>query len=738
MAVIQKIRDRYAKWAGGAIALSLIIFVLQQALEGDSTIKNLFKDDGHTVAKVNGEKIQTKDYEENVSDYMMLTELYRKGQPLTDADRAQIKQSVLDQMVMEQLIADDAQKLGIADISEAEEKDMFRGSNPDQAVAGFPYFQNQQGQFDPSLIKQFEDAVKKGGKSAEENEFLVKAGKQWQALQRLLKRGRVLQKYTSLLANADYTPKFILEAKQTAASMQAGVRFVKVPFTSVDDSKTKVTDADLKAYMEKHKAQFSTDQPTRSLDYVVYDLAPNADDTLKAKGVLAKEISDFAATTDNEKFVSRNSDGSYDDNFVIRKAFMSPFADTLFAQPVGSVYGPYFEAGATGSNGTYKITKIVAKKMVPDSVKCRHILIQTARQGQAVLDSNIAKARIDSISKAIASGADFNALAAKYSDDEGSKTKGGEYDFSYAQRSGPNGISKEFGDFIFDGKTGEKKVVQVSNANYSGYHYIEILSQKNEVAAAKFATVSKDLITSTTSQNATLSLANNFAGRNNNAKAFDDAVKKENLNKRVAEAIKPGDFTIQGLGNARELIRWAYEGKEGEVSNPILIDNKHYVVAKISAVQEPGLEALSTNLRAQLEGTVKNEQKAKMIADQYKSATTLEAIAQTSGQQVQVADSLKGNASFAQGIGYEPKVLGYAFNESFGLNKLSPAIKGHDGVFFIMVTHRNPITLNDGEKMGIQAQASMEAQQNKGYIGQMLTEALRRNGKVTYNPQNIR
>ena len=735
MAVIQKIRERYAKLAGFVIALSLVAFIISEGVNG--SFGSMFGKD-QSIAKVNGDKLDSKEYEENVSDYMMLSELYRKGQPLTDADRAQIKQSVLDQMVMEHLIASDAEKLGIADISEAEEKDMFRGANPDQAVIGFPYFQNQQGQFDPSLIKQFEDAVKKGGKSAEENEFLAKAGKQWQALQRLLKRGRVLQKYTALLSNSDYTPKFIFEARQTAAAMQAGVRYVKVPFTTVDDSKTKVTDADLKAYMEKHKAQFSTDQPTRSLDYVVFDLAPDALDTTKAKGELTKEVSEFAATTDNEKFVSRNSDGGYNDNFVTKKGFMSAFADTLFAQPVGSVYGPYFEAGSTGSNGSYKITKIVAKTMVPDSVKCRHILIQTAKQGQPVLDSNIAKARIDSIAKAIAGGADFSAMAAKYSDDEGSKTKGGEYDFSYAQRSGPQGLSKEFGDFIFEGKTGEKKTVEVSNANYTGYHYIEILSQKNEVAAAKLVTVSKELITSTRSSNATLSLANNFAGRNTNAKAFDEAVKKENLNKRIAEAVKPGDFTIQGLGNSRELIRWAYEGKEGEVSNPILIDNKHYVVAKIAAIQEPGLQALSANLRAQLEGTVKNEQKAKMIADQYKSATSLEAIAQTSGQQIQIADSLKGNASFTQGIGYEPKVIGYAFNESFGVNKLSPAIKGHDGVFFIIVTHRNPVTLNDGEKMGIQAQASMEAQQSKGYIGQMLTEALRRNGKVTYNPQNIR
>ena len=725
MAVIQKIRERYAKLAGFVIALSLVAFIISEGING--SFGNLFGKDS-SVAKVNGEKIDVQDYYNNVQDYMALTELYRKGQPLTDADRAQIHQSVLDQMIMEKLIEKDADKLGLV-VSEQEKKDMF-GANPDPAVQQFPYFADPQtGQFNPQAVKSFEDQVKKGGTTPEQSEMIQKAGQQWEALKKVLVRNRLVQKYNALIANSAFTPDFMLARNEKEAGTQAGIRYVKVPYTTVDDSKAKVTDADLKDYMEHHKAMFNVEQPSRSIEYVVYDISPDNEDTLKAKNALAKIQGEFATTTDNEKFVTRNSDDRYDAAYVTKKSFMSPYADTIFNQPVGGVFGPYFD------NGAYKITKVVSKTTLPDSVKCRHILIQTAKQGQPALDSAVAKARIDSIATAIAGGADFKEMVAKYSDDEGSKNTGGEYDFTLAQRAG---ISKEFADFIFEGKPGEKKVVKVSNQGYAGYHYIEIINQKDPVTALNLATVTKTLITSGRSSSAVLSKANAFAGNNNNAAAFDAAIKKEMLNKRVADDVKPGDFLIQGLnGSARDLIRWIYEAKVGDVSNPIQIENQ-YIVAKVAAVQEPGMRALTTNLKAQLEALVKNEKKAKIIADQYKSSQSLEAIAQGSGQQVLTVDSVKGNASFTQTLGYEPKVIGYAFNDNFKLNTTSPALKGRDGVFFISVTHRDAVPMQEGDKMGIKQQSAMEAMQLKGYVGNMLPEALRRIGSVKYTPKNIR
>jgi len=719
MAVIQKIRERYAKLAGFVIGLALVAFIISEGING--SFGSMFGKD-MSVAKVDGKGIDGKDYYDAVQEYQSLTELYRKGQPVKDEELAQLRQGVLDQLVMEKLVEKEAKKLGLV-VSEQEEKDMFYGPNPDPTVQQFPYFAGQNGMFDPQNVKNFEREVKKAG-----TEEAARAAEQWNALKKFLVRQKLVQKYNMLIANSAYTPKYMLARNAKEGADMANVRFVKIPFTTIDDAATPVTDQDITAYMNSHKSQYTAIQPTRSIDYVVYDVTPDADDTAKSKNSLLKIRGDFATATDNEKFVNRNSDEQYVDAYVTRKTYMSPFSDSIFNQPVGSVYGPYF------NNGSYTLTKIVAKTTLPDSVKWRHILIKTEEQGKSILDSNVAKARIDSIATAIAGGADFKEMVNRYSEDDGSKATGGEYDFTLQQRAT---LPKELGDAIYEGRTGEKKVLRIANGGYAAYHIVEVLSQKDMVSAYKLAEISKSLITSSRSSNAILARANKFAGTNATAQAFDATVKKEGLNMRVAEDIKAGDFTIQGLGAARDLIQWAYNAKEGAVSDPIQLDNR-YVVAKLSAIQQPGLRKLNANMRAQIEGLVKAEKKGKQIADKYKAMQSLDAIAQASTQPVQVADSIKGNASFAPAIGYEPKVVGYAFNEGLKPNAISPALIGKDGVFFISVTGRTQGTVSETEKAMQQQQAQMESAQAKNYLNSMLVEALKKNSEITFNAKNIR
>ncbi|WP_421020062.1 peptidylprolyl isomerase, partial [Klebsiella pneumoniae] len=70
-------------------------------------------------------------------------------------------------------------------------------------------------------------------------------------------------------------------------------------------------------------------------------------------------------------------------------------------------------------------------KQWPDSVKVRHILVATSnpQTGQEIKPDSVGKKLIDSIETAVKAGADFATLAAKYSDDPGSKAKGGVIDF---------------------------------------------------------------------------------------------------------------------------------------------------------------------------------------------------------------------------------------------------------------------------------------------------------------------
>ena len=82
---------------------------------------------------------------------------------------------------------------------------------------------------------------------------------------------------------------------------------------------------------------------------------------------------------------------------------------------------------------------------------------------------SIAKTRIDSIAAAIKAGTPFYEMVQKYSDDGGSKDKAGEYNFSFDQKAGvEQAFGKDFGKFLFEGKTGETKVAKIEDGNLGG------------------------------------------------------------------------------------------------------------------------------------------------------------------------------------------------------------------------------------------------------------------------------
>lgn len=405
---------------------------------------------------------------------------------------------------------------------------------------------------------------------------------------------------------------------------------------------------------------------------------------------------------------------------------MSRYADSILNMPTGSVYGPYFE------NGTFKITKVVEKANMPDSVKYRSILVKTKEGGKDVLSDSAAKLKIDSAIAMLNAGADFKTVAAKYSDDESGKNNGGENTFSLLQKSN---LPNEFGDFIFSGKIGDKKTIKIENNGFAAYSYTEILSQTGVQTAAKLATVSKSLFAGDNTVNAVYAKANEFAGKNSTGKAFDEAIKKENLNKRIGDNIKESDFVIPGIGSSREIIRWVYDAKMDEVSPVFQLDGR-YIVAKLSGIQEKGLMKLNPTIRPAIENMVRTQKKGQMIADKYKSMNNLDAIASASAQPAKQIDSFNISLQFISDLGYEPKVAGYTFYQGFKPNTMSPAIKGMDGVFFVNLLQRAVINVPVDPAMEAQKKMMAESQYRQ-QASQQVMEMLRKKAEIKYNVKNI-
>jgi peptidyl-prolyl cis-trans isomerase D len=648
MQVIQGIRDRAAWIISILIGVALIAFIVQDAsVRGGSIFRNTTD-----IAVVNDVAISKTDFDNKVETIVQM-----QG---AQAQREQLSASVYNMMVQQTILEQEYAKLGMQ-VTGKELSDILFGANPPQWLQQ-AFTDPNTGVFNAEMAKQQFAQMKKN--SANPQVAAIVETYIEPTMQQAL-----AMKYQALIMQAVSVPKWMAEKINADNNSVANMQYVYVPYTTIVDSTIKVTDADVDAYVKKHKAEFMREYETRTVSYVSFDANPTAADSAVVYSGLASLKSEFAAATDDKSFVAaKGSETNFLDAFVTSNNLKVPNADSIKGLAVGQVYGPYLDAN------NYTLAKMVAKRSMPDSVKVRHILVKT---GQGGIADSVAKNRIDSIKNAVAAGANFNELVKKYSDDPGSKDKGGEYEFASV---GFANLSKEFAEVAFYGTTGDKKVVKVENSSYSGYHYIEVLSQKNTQPAYKIAYISKPILASTETVNAANDAATKFAGSSKDKKAFDDNAAKLNKFPMPTGDIQENDFQVPGLGSNRTFIRWIYENKVGTVSEPKQFDGK-YVVAIITSVSPAGL-ATAAAARPQAEMFIRNEKKAQQIIANKLKGTTLEAMAQAAGTSVQRADSVAFEAGFIPGVGAEPRVLGAAFNKTI-LNKVSTPIAGASGVFVV-------------------------------------------------------
>ena len=703
MSIIQQIRDKAAWLVFGLIALSLVGFLLMDANSGKS---RLFGSRSTTVGEVNGEKIEYTSFEKMVTDEEQQYKDQNK-QPVNEAVQQNIRDNVWHQMIEDAILSSDYAALGI-DVSGKEINDMLVGADatPDVRRA---FTDPKTGIFDAqqaaSQINNLRNLYKAGPKKNSDP-------RQYESARRFFEEGipqlikmRLREKYMGLLANSAYVPKWMIEKMNADNSQLASISYVNTPYFTIPDSAAKVTDAEIEDYINQHKDRFQQEE-SRSIAYVTFDASPNSADSSKLKQQLTELSKEFAQAGDAQAFLARvGSVAPFFDGYEGKTRIQVPAKDSILALAKGATYGPYLD----GPN--YTVAKLVDEKTLPDSVHVRHILVATynPQTQQAILEDTVAKKRIDSVQYLLEHGASWDSVALKYSDD-GSKTKGGDLGFST-----PDRFVKEFGDFSANGKKGEKKVVKT----IFGYHYIEILDQKNFEPAYKIAYLGRKIETSTETDQAASGLASQFAGESRDARAFDDNAQKYHLQKSVAPDVTPAEFTIPGLGPNRQLVKWVYEAELGKVSEPYAVGDK-YVVALLTEINKPGIMTAAKG-RSQIEPILRNKKKADQIIKKEGSPASLDAAATAAGQPIQHVDSVMFASS--RNLGQEGKLVGTAFDKQLIGKPISQAIPGNTGVFFIKVENVSAMSNPGGD---LQQQQFMQEQQMRSMVMYGLTEALRK------------
>jgi peptidyl-prolyl cis-trans isomerase D len=698
MSIIQTLRDKSAVLLTGLIALSLIGFLVQDAFIGRTG--NGLSGGSTTVGSINGTKIDAMQFNEKVRG---IEESNRQqGMQSSEMMTQNIIESVWNSYIQEELINEQADKLGIT-FTPKEMSDMLFSDGAPQEFKQL-FTDPNTGQYNVQAARTWFTNVKKSKKPEEQK--MVND----QLIEPLITRA-LAEKYTSLLGMGSYAPKWMVEKMNADNSAFASLNYVIVPYGTISDSTTKVSDDDINKYIQAHKEEFKQEK-TRSIAYVAFDANPSASDSAALYKKLSELKEEFRTAADPQAFVARNGTGiPFYDGYALKSRMAMENKDSILRLPIGGVTDPYVDGGSM----------VIARKLdmrtIPDSVKVRHILIIATdpRNGQVKRSDSAARKTADSIFSAIQAGASFRDLAAQFNEDEGSKNTFGEYDFSSLNTD----LAKGFREFAFYRPTGTKGVVKTE----FGYHVMEVLNQKNFEDGYKIAYLSKKIESSEETDNLASTAATQFAGNSRDIKSFDANVLKNNMNKRLADNIKEMDYAVGDLPS-RSFVKWIYDNKVGTVSEPFDFKNR-YVVAVITGANDEGVMSASA-ARVMTEPILRNQKKAEQIRKKIGNANTLEAVASATGQQVGYIDTLRFADAFIPNIGPEPKVIGATFNKA-NAGKVSAPIDGNTGVFVV-----KPNTVGALPNLGVDVETQRKtiASQLRQYASYGALEALKKSATI--------
>jgi len=652
MGIMGFLRNRAGLLVVWAIGFALVAFLLgeiiPQLIGGMNANQN-------EVGKINGDAIDYPAFNNEVE--MGLNNMRQQmGGAANDQMKAYIVENVWNQHLSQALLTKEVDRIGLS-VGSSELNDMVSGQNPSPQI--IQSFTNPQtGQFDRNQLSVFLTNIKNEPASSAQKQ-------QWENFLHVIKNDRLQQKYNQLIQNSVYVTSLEANEDYSQRNKIANFSYVLLDYASVNDKDIKLSEEDYKNYYNEHKAAFFNPEETRNIQYVVFNAEPTASDSLAVKEKVNELAKEFAVAENDSLFASINSETKYPVTYYTKGNLPPALDSALFNSATGTVVGPVY------SNGVYDIAKVLDSRMSPDSVTASHILLNPATEGGL----EQAEAKADSIKNLIKNGASFATLAAEFGTDA-SKDDGGKLG-TFARGA----MIPEFENAVFSGKTGDIMVLQTQY----GVHVIKIDNQIGSSRVVKAAIIDRTVQSSKETLNAVYHKASDFFGKVKKDN-FAELAKSDGYNLQIGEQIAPMQTSIQDLENPRELIRWVYKAKVGDITDKVYeLDNK-YIVAKVTDIHKAGtlpLEAVKKDIEPAVLNQVKAKQLAKKADDALNGATTIDQVAQKVGKPAVKVENIVFANPIIPGVSQENKVVGTVF----GLqpSKLSKSIDGNQGVYVVSV-----------------------------------------------------
>ena len=621
MATLQRIRN-HGLFLLIIVGLAMLAFILGDALNSGSSFMNKSRE---YIGEIEGQKIHYTEYESAVEQ---LTEVYKIESGRSDFDEdmhAQIRNQVWQMLVAKYTLQDQAKQIGM-DITSDELYELCAGAKPHQLITSRRMFAGQNGQFDRNILINFLASIEMDSENAEQAANLKQAKNYWMYWENAVRLTAMQEKYVGLIQNMltanNLDAKFAAQAKQT----KVNVDYAMKPYYTVADSLVKVSTNDIRKIYDERKQMYKQ-TPNRDIAYIAYPIVPSEADYQLAEKAMQEIQEEFRTTEEVALVVNSNSDVMYDGNNYSEKTIPAAYKD--FACAKGAKKNDFMELNYDEATRTFRMARLMdCGYNSPDSVQLKGIA-----------------------------------------------TKEGEQDQEYGWFTEAE-LQKDIAEPAFAGKVGQRFTVTLGMEDRT----FEITGLTKPTPKAKVAIIEREVTPSSKTFAAIYNEANQFVVSNQDEEAFRAAAEEAKMEIETATNLQKMANKVADLKSSRAIVRWAFNAKEGQVSDVFECGDK-YIVAVLTATHDGEYREFE-DVQATLRYEAVNRKKAEYISKQIADAKTLAEVAEKMGSEVRHIDALTED-SYRFGIeGMEPAAVGTAFATAAG--ELSKPVKGNQGVIVLV------------------------------------------------------
>ena len=697
MAALGKIRKRGMVLVI-IIGLGLFAFIAEEAFRSCEATKNQQR---QQIGEVLGKKINVQDFQALVDEYQEVLKMTQGVDNLSEDQLNSLKDEVWNSYINEQIIANEAGKVGLTVTDEELQNIMKEGTNP--MLLRSPFVNQQTGRFDVTMLTKFLADYKKNGSNPQVAESYQKIYQYWQFIEKQLRTQTLAQKFQTLIGNSLISNPVSAKMAFDAQNQESDVELASIAYSSVNDNDVQVAESDLKAKYDAEKEMFKQTVETRDIKYVDFQVVASDADR-QALMATMKDAADKLQSGASPAEVVRKAQSqfAYTGIAATKRAYPSDIAAKLDSMSVGQTVGPF----ETKSDNTLNVLKLLSKVQMPDSIEYRQIQV-----GGATLED--VRKTADSIYTALKAGANFEELAQKYGQ------TGDKQWLTSAMYENSNTMDEESKNYL--NSINSLGVNEVKNLEFSqGNIVLQVTARKAMVDKYDVALVKHTIDFSKATYSDAYNKFSQFVSENKTIEDLEKNAGKFGYQVKERKDMFNSEHNVVGIRATREAMKWIFDAKEGQVS-PLYEcgSNDNLLVVALTKTHPVGYRSLS-DVQDMIKPEVIRDKKFEQIKAKLAGVADI-AAAKAKGARIDSVNQITFTAPvFVQATGSSEPALAGAVAALKQGDFSKAIVKGNGGAYLFRVIRKAQREGATFDANAVEKQLSQRAQQAAGRFMQEL------------------